>query len=947
MAAGAAELFPRHAFLDLETTGLDPLRDEVIEVGVAFVERGEIVRRLGRLFRPSRPLPAVIRRLTGLNDAMLAGEAPFADFAAELKGQLGGWTLVAHNAGFERAFLSQSFGGPVPPMLDTCELLHLLHPELPSHALDAVVRWAKVGTHVAHRALEDAEDTFLVAARALEGVLGDVRTDDVADLLAVLAPPGTEPPPEAAPLLALLDRLLAQLKGRRARLSLEPTSDFLPPPSGRQRRPPGAGGPPGEVAGLEQLFAADGPLAKAVPRFHPRPAQREMAAAVARTLEGGGTLALEAGTGTGKSLAYLAPAALHAARTGEKVAVAPHTRALQDQLVEKELPRLHEATGGAFGFAVLKGQTNYLCRRRALDVTRPQAECSWDDRAARAYLRAFLRRSPDGDLDRLSYWFREQHPALGPLVEASRSEAATTLGERCPHHAWCFYHSAVAQARDADVLVVNQSLALAWPSRYPKLDHLVLDEAHELEDVATAAWTKELSGTSLGQLADRLAGRWGLLPRLARESAPELAAGLTRAASDLVLDLKALEAAVRALAPARVEGGSWERRLTPRVRASRGWVRVRDALRGLADTLLEAQRLLQEAARARGKGGEALQRELSGALEAVRSAAALAEELAGPPRDGWCDSAQARADGFALLSQPVDVGPEFHARLLAKHKGVVLTSATLSTAFDRPWVLERLGLTKGKRAAELLRYGTAFDLPAHALVVLVTDAPEATSDEFVDWAAQRISGLARFLGGRLLGLFASRARLDAVGALVRRELEPSRIEVLLQQRGTARQLAARQEQDAGTVLLGTRAFWQGVDIPGPGVACVFIDKLPLEPFGRPLVEAREEALGGEAKGFLGYRLPKALLLLRQGVGRLLRSAKDRGVVVLADPGSASYRAQLYAALEGYRVEALGWGQARVRVFQALRAMGLGAEQRDPAEPARPTPPVQGALFEGP
>jgi len=201
-------------------------------------------------------------------------------------------------------------------------------------------------------------------------------------------------------------------------------------------------------------------------------------------------------------------------------------------------------------------------------------------------------------------------------------------------------------------------------------------------------------------------------------------------------------------------------------------------------------------------------------------------------------------------------------------------------------------------------------------------------------------------------------------------LEPMGIEVMRQSRGSHRQLAARQERDAGTVLLGTKAFWHGVDIPGPGVACVFIDKLPLEPQTRPIVEAREERLGGEpnraelpkaaepgsddtvwrtkptaadfrARGFARYRLPRALLQLKQGVGRLIRASDDCGVVVIADPGSPAYRAQLYEALEGYRVEALTWAQARVRLFHFLKRVGLGE-----AKVARPRSeaPAQGVLF---
>jgi len=218
--------------------------------------------------------------------------------------------------------------------------------------------------------------------------------------------------------------------------------------------------------------------------------------------------------------------------------------------------------------------------------------------------------------------------------------------------------------------------------------------------------------------------------------------------------------------------------------------------------------------------------------------------------------------------------------------------------------------------------------------VLVTDAPEVQDDAFLDWAAGRISGLAEFLGGRVLGLFASTRRLEEVHARVRERLEPEGIEVLAQSRGNARSLAAKQERDFGSVLLGTKSFWQGVDIPGDGVGVVFIDKLPIEPSGRPLVAAREEKFGeGPFAGFAHYRLPRALLLLRQGVGRLIRSTTDRGVVIVADPGSPAYRDQVRAALEGYRVEELPWAVARRRVRDALVQMDLVRPAGNPHVPA--------------
>lgn len=959
-----AELFSHHAFLDLETTGLDPSSDEVIEVGVLLLEKGEVVERRSHLFKPRGPLPLAIRRLTGLSDADLEDKPAFDTFLPELRELLRGWTVVAHNASFERGFLSELL--TTAPVLDSCELLHYLYPEWDSHSLDALVRWCG-GERVRHRALEDCEDTFAGLCRVFERCAEEARVEDLAEVLDCLSASWRDETRSQLPLVDLLRRLFAACAQVTPPLTLVSPSSFLPNRPERQRHSPAPSRPDPDVTApvpvaAEEVDAVLGPggaLERTVEGFKSRAEQVTMARGVARALSEGGVLAVEAGTGTGKSLAYLTPAALFAARNGRRVAVAPHTKTLQDQLIEKDLPRLHKALDGVFEYAVLKGQNNYLCRRRALEVTRVREGMPYDERAPRAYLRAYLRRSPDGDLDRLSHWFKDHFPALPALALGSRSEHATTLGDACPHYHRCFYHSAVAQAKDADVLVINQALALAWPQRYPRVDELVLDEAHELEDVATTALAAEVSDALLYRIAERLVGRigrgGGLLPELRRAlSGRYLRAAVKAFTSEIEQGVQAALQRSQALGEALAafcedgpeagydaEGLGMERRLDAAARESPTWAQTRRLLVELHAQLDGLVKKLSVEARASfpdfaEQCGPALDRELAGAVAELQELSALlAELLEDPPSPARCYAAQARPDrgSWTLSALPVDVSGYFKDQLAKNKRALVLTSATLTAGERSPWVLDRLGVSPEEKegAARFVRAKTPFDLPRQALVVLVTDAPRARDEAaFVDWSAQKISGLAQFMGGRVLGLFASSRRLERVGEKVRATLEPMGIEVLRQSRGHGRALAARQEQDFGSVLLGTKSFWQGVDIPGRGVGLVFIDKLPIEPQTRPIVAAREERFAGDGKGYLGfakYRLPRALLMLRQGVGRLIRSHQDRGIVVVADPGHPSYRAEVMAALEGYRVEALPWELARVRIFHALKAMGLEAKTR--------------------
>lgn len=975
----AADLFTRHVFLDLETTGLDPRVDEVIELGALFFEHGQEVRRLTRLYAPSRPLPLTIRRLTGIDDAMLAGKPRFGSDLNELREALTGWTVVAHNAPFEKGFLPRLLGPIRAPVIDSCELLHYLHPELSSHSLEAMMRWAGLKPRSTHRAETDCEATAAVLMHALGECIRTGRADDVSDLLAVLDPQArgglrlaqveageavAEAASEEQPLLALLHRLWDACRSTAVALTLERTGGFLPGQPERLRAggakapaEPEEGTPvqPVRAEEVQALLGPGGALERSVEGFASRPAQLDMAQAVARTLSEGGRLAVEAGTGTGKSLAYLAPAALFAARNGRKVGVAPHTKTLQDQLIDKDLPRLHRATGGAFGYALLKGQTNYLCRRRALDATLAEPGMRHEARAPRAYLRAFLRRSPDGDLDKLSHWFRERFPVLGALVPSVRSEASTTLGEKCPHHRRCYYHSAVAQARAADVLVINQSLAFAWPQRYPKLDHLVLDEAHEVEDVATTALTLELSDTAFARLTERLHGRdgrHGFFAELRRALASTRRAEAKVLMSEVESALQAVLAVARdlgervtalcepAASPSEDSDETAyapELRVTAAVRAWPTWAPVHEGLQDMAEVLKELHKLLAvrtlELLPELAARQPAVERELAGAVSELAELTVLAEELSGEPSRSRCYAATAepRRSRWSLGAQPVDISAFVSTEFAAQKRALVLTSATLSTGPESPFVLKRLGLlARGEvPPPQLLRAPSPFQLRKQALVVLVTDAPRAHEEPFIEWAALRISGLAQVMGGRVLGLFASTRRMERIARDVQTRLDPWGIEVMRQTRGHGRSLAARQERDSGTVLLGTKSFWQGVDIPGRGVGCVFIDKLPLEPASRPLVAAREETLargGSEYLGFLQYRMPRALLLLRQGVGRLIRAHADRGVVVIADPGHPSYRQHLLDALAGYRVEALPWALARRKLHTELQEMGLTVER---------------------
>ncbi len=899
-----ASLLPRHAFVDLETTGLDPLRDEVIEVGVVFVEHGQVTGQVSELFKARAPLSPVISQLTGLTDADLAGRIPFSAFIPHLTLKLDGWTVVAHNAQFEQSFLQPVLDVIQAPVLDTCELLHFLHPELPHHSLEALIQWTGIGVSSAHRAAQDARDTFDVLKVVLERCVDEGRLEDVSALLHSLS--GEGGPQAPIELLSTLEKLCAQV---RPPLTLTAPGHFLPAPAGTRRRQPHGPTSAPLADEVTRLLADDGPLAEVRPGLVVREADRSAATRVAQRFERGGALALETGSDPGPSLTWLAPAVRWSARGEGPVTIATQSNSRVVGLLEKELPTLHAATRGAFGFAALKAQTQYFCRRRTLEATRPDPALGWDERAPRAYLGALLRRNPVGTRDQVSWWFRQHYPATDVLIEQCVSHPQTTLGSACPHFHRCFFHSAVANAKAADVVVVDHALAARWPAEFPRLSRVVIDEAHALEDSATAAFTERIDEDGLISFFQRFTVRRGLAEWVRGAGDGELSAALQRLCHDLKVDVEIVGAALKGLLPPPIDA-EWgvQLRLDAAVRTERSWLRVRDALHGLRTTLVAIEQSCDEGARRFRRGEEGLARELD--LQRAQSTGwqAAIDALADRPDDTRCDVATLSHDHWSLELEPIEIASRLKPLLSAP--AVVLAASALSSG-ARSWVPERLGFE-----APLVR------LPLHRRiqVVLVTDAPRPQSPEFVEWAAARISGLGRYLGGRTLGLFSSKTRLDPISRAVELSLKSAGVDVLKQGRGFARGLARRDDSAPGMVLLGSRPFWRGLEVPGPTLSCVFVDQLPFESTQRPLVAARELGLGPRA-----WRLPRALVQLRQAISRLARSDDDRCVLVVADPGAEADRAALLEALGDCDVLTLPWAQARVAIKHFYEQPGSPAE----------------------
>jgi ATP-dependent DNA helicase DinG len=575
------------------------------------------------------------------------------------------------------------------------------------------------------------------------------------------------------------------------------------------------------------VFGPGGALEHALPEYEPRPEQAALAAAIERALAVGEHLVAEAGTGVGKSLAYLIPAL----ESGQRVVVATATKALQEQLLGKDVPIAAAAIGRPVDARVLKGRANYLCRRQ-LQGFQPFLLPGGNDGAAWEAMQPWLDATETGDRAEL-----EVEPSAALWGELSVGPDRCS-GRRCPFVSACFAEAARARAAEADLVIVNHALYFAHlasgGSVLPEHDAVVFDEAHRLEESA-ASW---LGG------------------RVSRQGLRRLAHDVERACREAQRPLPARELN-------RVERTG--ERLLRAVAPPAGRRRIREVPVEPALVHVDALGDLATALHGQTEDLDALSRRALGAAREVESCLEPGLE-----RGVW-------SEADALAWAPVDVAEELRGRLWEDGPTAILVSATLTTGEDATFVRRRLGLDRAREAV----VGSPYDFPDQALLYVPRAMPDPRGDGFTERAAEEIVSLLALSEGRALVLTSSYRALAVYRDHVRGRVP---YDVLVQGEAPRERLLERFRDEVGSVLLATSTFWQGVDVPGEALSLLVIDKLPFSAPGDPLHEARCEAVE-EAGGdwFRDYALPTALLQLRQGFGRLIRGHADRGVVAILDP----------------------------------------------------------------
>lgn len=648
---------------------------------------------------------------------------------------------------------------------------------------------------------------------------------------------------------------------------------------------------------VAQAFAGQGPLAQADTHFRPRAGQVAMAQAVAQVIQDGGALVAEAGTGVGKTFAYLVPALL----SGQRLLVSTATKALQDQLFLRDLPRVQAALGVPVRAALLKGRSSYLCLERLERACRGVPGQLLDPQWLRALARVqqWARGTRSGDLDELP-GLDEATPVL-PLITSTRDNC---LGAACPHASTCHVNRARADALAADVVVVNHHLFFAdlalrtagVAELLPRARVVVFDEAHQLCDIGLQftglqVGTGALRAFARDALAEGLAQARGLAPWLPLATALEDAArGLRQAAG------------------VQPEGTRlpWQEALPQGVPAS-AWHQAMHRLGQACAALVAALGVLQD------KAPALAQLHVRGAGLMQRMAHFVVPGVPGAVR--WLDvGTQLRfvesppdiADTMRALMQPVAGTPA---------TAWVFTSATLGGDATLRWFTGPCGVED----ARILRVESPFDYARQAALYVPPDMPLPSSSAAHSQAVAVLAGDAALrLGGRTMVLTTTRRALHAIGAALQERLAGQGLTVLVQGQ-QPRHLLLQRLRQGGAVLVGAGSFWEGVDLPGDALQLLVIDKLPFAPPDDPLSQARAQRL--EAAGRSAFRehaLPEAAVALQQGAGRLIRHEADRGVLVVCDTRlrTMGYGKRLRAALPPMQ-----WLASEAEFAQALQGLG--------------------------
>ncbi len=887
-------------FLDLETTGFDINSDKIIEVALIYhSQEGEKVT-FNHLIHPGKKLTEDIARLTGITDSMVKNAVAFSEIKDELLNILKDKVIVAHNATFDLTFLQAAVGYNLPNhYLDTLELAQILCPRMTSYSLNHLVTTLIGRREEVHRALSDAEAleklfTFLLEEaknlplRTLEEIVYFLRNTREG--------------------LAIFFQDLLQDSLKNYDFTQRLTAGYGE--EDREEEKKSTFSIPWDIDSLEQMFMPGGSIASAINSYQKRNQQLEMLRAVAKNFSQERFLIVEAGTGIGKTLAYLVPALTWAIAQGDKVIVATHTIALQEQILRSDIKFLKKALNFTFKAAVLKGRANYLCLYKWKAAKENSEGLSWKEKIVMARLTTWMEQDGTGDRDSVNLRQGESE-----LFSQLASSSENCLGGDCPFYRDCFYHKSKQKAQNADLIIVNHALLLSdvkmGETILPKYQYLIVDEAHHLEEEGTKQFSESFSLRELRKTVNQMQRKRDLLKRnsivqlfknkiaLIKENNQELAKEIQNNIISIEAVIKKINGTEQELADYYLNNQVTEHiRINNNTKNQVWWQHLETIFQNLvvqlSDLIKYLKNLYNILDTKQGEGEDSL-KDIRTTLVMMEANQTLIRCFFAADQEEdkvyWMEKDGNRRD-LRLNITPLKTGDLFYESLFNNKTSVVFTSATLSVNGNFKFFIEQLGLPE--ELVDTIKISSPFLYDEQSLLLVDTSVPEParTREEHYNRAVKEsLLTLLKVSQGGSLVLFTSHKQLRSLYEMLVNPLRQQGLELFADGvNGRRNTLINELKNNPNAIVFGANTFWEGIDLPGKSLTTLIIVKLPFLPPNLPIVEARIEEFQKEGKdGFYGYSIPQAVLRFRQGYGRLIRTIDDWGVVVLLDKRIVSKR----------------------------------------------------------